>query len=409
MVVSPEQKQLPTIENRLRGRRQEKGLSQEALAERVGLTRQAIYAIETNDYLPSTAVALRLADVLACRVEDLFSLSSEGETVTGELIDWPSMQPGLSRGGRPGARVKVARVGDRLLVRPVAALGDVLNFTVGADGLLTRPVTRFKAGNRSVAVRLLRDRRAIEEEIVVAGCDPSIFLIGEHLRRFKAMTAVVGLSMGSGSAMKALQRGAVHVAGVHVLDARSGEYNLPYVRRHMKGQSVKVVTFAAWTQGLIVAEGNPKGIRTVEDLARRAVMVVNREEGAGARLLLDQRLVDAGIPPGKVKGYDRVVRSHVEVARLVSSGLVDVGVGVEAVARFAGLDFVPLQPERYDLVIPDGIFQSHGGVSKMLETLVSRPFRAELEALGGYETRDTGKEVAIGRPHRRGRTTTGSR
>ncbi len=395
----------PLIENRLRARRQEKGLSQEALAERVGLTRQAIYAVETNEYLPSTAVALRMAESLACRVEDLFSLSSGGETVEGELVDWPGRQAGASGGARPGARVKVARVADRLVVRPVAALGDVLNFTIGADGLLIGPVTGTPHRKNLVAVRLLRDRRAIEDEIVVAGCDPSIFLIGEHLRRFKGMTAVVGWTMGSGAALKALGRGDVHVAGVHVLDARSGEWNLPYVRRHLKNRDMKVVTFAAWTEGLMVARGNPKRIRAIEDLARRDVAIVNREEGAGARLLLDERLAVAGIPVGRIKGYERIIQSHVHVARLVASGIVDVGVGVEAAARFAGLDFIPLQSERYDLVIPDGIFRSHGGVSRMLDTLVSRPFRAELEALGGYETRDTGREVAIGRPHRRGRTT----
>ncbi len=389
----------PTIENRLRALRREKGLSQEALAGRVGLTRQAIYAIETNEYLPSTAVALRLAEVLGCRVEDIFSFSSEGETVQGELVDWPGSHADLCGGGRPGMRVKVARVGDRLVVRPVAALGDVLNFTVGADGLLVGPVTRDRHRRNRVSVRLLRDPRAIEEEIVVAGCDPSIFLLGEHLRRFKAMTAVIGWTMGSGAALKALQRGDVHVAGVHVLDASSGECNLPYVRRHLRGQQVKVVTFATWTQGLMVARGNPKGIRAIEDLARRDVVIVNREPGAGARLLLDQRLAAAGVPPGRVKGHDRVVRSHVDVARLVASGLVDVGVGVEAAARFAGLDFVPFQSERYDLVMPAGIFHSHGGLSKVLDTLVTRSFRAELEALGGYDTTDTGKEVALSRPH----------
>lgn len=385
----------PAIENRLRARRQEKGLSQEALAERVGLTRQAIYAIETNEYLPSTAVSLRLADVLACRVEDLFSLASEGETVAGELVDWPG-PVGPREQGSAGARVKVARVGSRLVVRPVAALGDVLNFTIGADGLLVGPATRRgRRYGKQVLVRLLRDRGAIEEEVVVAGCDPSIFLIGEHLRRFKGMAAVLGWTMGSGAALKALARGDVHAAGIHVRDARSGQWNLPYVRRHLKDQAVKVVTFAAWTQGLMVARSNRKGVRGIEDLARPGVVIVNREEGAGARLLLDQQLAAAGIRGAEVNGYERLARSHVEVARLVASGLVDVGVGVEAAARFAGLDFIPLQSERYDLVVPAGIFHSHGGLSKVLDTLVSRPFRAELQALGGYDTTDTGKEVSL--------------
>lgn len=377
----------PVIENRLRVLRQDKGLSQAALAERAGVTRQAIYAIEMNEYLPSTAIALRLAEILGCRVEDLFSLASEGEVVEGEWLGAGTRASGDRGGGRPGERVTVARVGRRLVVRPVSALGDVLTFTVRADGLL------LGAAGRRAKVRLLRDRRAIEEEVVVAGCDPSIFLAGQHLRRQKDLTPVIGWSMGSGAALQALERGEVHAAGVHVRDARSGEWNLPYVRRRLKNRAVRIVTFAAWTEGWILPRGNPKRIRAVEDLARRDVAIVNREEASGARLLLDQQLAAAGIPSRQVRGYDRLARSHLEVARLIAEGHADVGVGVEAAARIAGLDFVPLQAERYDLVIPSELFQSHPGLARLLDTLMSRPFRAELEALGGYDTTDTGKEL----------------
>src|SRR5689334_3152795 len=142
------------IENRLRSLRSAKGLSQNDLAGMAGVTRQAIYAIEANQYLPTTAVALRLAGALGYRVEDLFSLVSSGEIVEGELIgDLPA--------GARRTRVKVARVGQRLLVRPVASLGDVLNFTIPADGLLIGPASsgrNKKAGHR-VRVELIRDRR----------------------------------------------------------------------------------------------------------------------------------------------------------------------------------------------------------------------------------------------------------
>lgn len=375
------------IENRLRSLRIAKGLAQGTLAGMAGVTRQAIYAIEGNQYLPTTAVALRLAGALDCRVEDLFSLMSGGETVEGELVG--ALPPDSAH-----ARVKVARVGTRLLVRPVAGLGEVLNFTVPADGLLIGAAgtsRRAVRGGDRVRVRLLRDRRIVDGEIVVAGCDPAIFLAGEYLRRRQDQATVVEWAMGSSAAMEALKRGEVHVAGLHIVDPKSGESNLPYLRRHWKGVEVQVVTFASWEQGLMVAPGNPKGIRGITDLARKDVILVNREAGAGARLLLDQRLAAAGIKADQVRGYRRSAGSHLEVARLIAERQADVGMGVRSAARLLGLEFMPLQEERYDLVIPKRYFNDHPGLERLLDILVSRPFRTEVEALGGYDTRETGK------------------
>ncbi|MBI4401532.1 MAG: helix-turn-helix domain-containing protein [Nitrospirae bacterium] len=378
------------IENRLRSLRTAKGFSQGALASMAGITRQAIYAIEANQYLPTTAVALRLAGALNCRVEDLFSLVAGGEIIEGDLIG--PLPSGLA--DHTPVRVKVARVGERIVVRPVATLGEMLNFTVAADGLLTSfsesPGRTLRPG-APVQVRLLRDRRIVEGGIVVAGCDPAIFLAGEYLRRRQDRTTVVEWTMGSAAAVEALKRGEVHVAGLHVVDARSGESNLPYLRRHLRGQDVKVITFASWEQGLMVRHGNPKGIRGVADLARKDVTLVNREEGAGARMLLDQKLTASGIQPSKVKGYQRVANSHLEVARLIAEGQADAGMGVRSAARLLGLNFIPLQEERYDLVIPTPYLAAHPGLSALLDTIVSRPFRTEIEALGGYDTRETGK------------------
>ncbi len=379
------------IENRLRRLRTAKGFSQGTLAGMAGVTRQAIYAIEGGQYLPTTAVALRLAGALDCRVEDLFSLISGGEIVEGELV-------GALPADQTHVRVKVARVGSRLLVRPVAGLGEVLNFTVPADGLLlgsTAASRRTVREGDRVRVRLLRDRRIVDGEILVAGCDPAIFLAGEYLRRRQDQTTVVEWSMGSSAAVDALKRGEVHVAGLHIVDPKSGESNLPYLRRHWKGQEVQVVTFASWEQGLMVTHGNPKGVRGVADLARKDLVLINREAGAGARLLLDQQLAAAGIKADQVKGYQRNAGSHLEVARLIAEGQADVGMGVTSVARLLGLEFLPLQEERYDLAIPSKYLADHPGLSALLDTIVSRPFRTEVEALGGYDTRETGKIQAL--------------
>ena len=244
----------PSFENRLKVLRVQHKFSQGELAVRAGVTRQAISSIESNLYLPTTAVALRLASVLACRVEDLFSLAQPDEVVEGIFIGaLPSPDKTAS------TRVKVSTVGKRVVVRPVNGLGEVLSFTVPGDGFLLDETGR--TGGK-VRVRLSRDRRAIEQEISVAGCDPAIFLAGEHLRRQRDQTSVVGWAMGSMAALRALQQGEVHVAGLHLFDPSTGESNLPFLRRVLKGSGYEVVTFATWEEGLLVRPGNPKSIRS---------------------------------------------------------------------------------------------------------------------------------------------------
>jgi molybdate-binding protein/DNA-binding XRE family transcriptional regulator len=375
-----------SVENRLRQVREAQGLSQADLASQAGITRQAVYAIEAGEYLPTTGVALRLAGALRCRVEELFSLNDPGDLVEGMFLGGGSFP---SR--RAGLRVKVASVGGRVVVRPVATLGTVLNFTVPADGLMVGPSPgQSRREGAHVRVRLLRDRRSIEEEVTVAGCDPSIFLAGEYLRRRQGAATVVGWTMGSAAALQALLHGQVHAAGVHVVDDKTGEHNLPFLRRHLRKGAYTVVTFAAWEQGLLVASGNPKGIRTVADLSRKGVTLVNREEGAGARLLLDRQLTVEGIRPAQVHGYRRLVSSHLDVARQIAEGQADVGVGVRSAATLLGLSFVPLQEERYDLVMPTAYLSTHPSLSMLLDTMTTRAFRKEIESLGGYDVREMG-------------------
>ena len=389
MGIQHQAEPLSRFENRLKSLRVARGLSQGLLADAAGVTRQAIYAIEDNQYLPTTMVALRLASALGCQVEDLFSLGSTGNALEGELIG------GVVQPAGP-VRVKVARVGERTVVLPVASLGETLNFSVGADGLLMGGAkSRPRHASGRVRVQLLRDRREIESQVLIAGCDPALYLAGDHLRRRPASGMLVGWSMGSAAAIEALKRRDVHMAGLHVVDARTGENNLPYVRRNLKGQDMTVVTFAFWQQGLMVNKGNPKHLRGVEDLARKGVTIANREAGAGARLLLDQKLAAAGLTGRQIRGYDTVASSHLEVARLIAEGRADAGVGTLAVAQLRRLDFIELQSERFDLVIPTPYLSLHRGVADFLDMMTSRAFRTEVEALGGYDTRETGKVQAL--------------
>jgi len=364
----------------------ELGLSQAELAEATGLTRQAVYSIECQHYLPNVTTALKLARTLGRRVEDLFGHEPAGSLLDGELL-------GRGRGVLPRTRAKVWSVGNRTLVLPVAALGVGLNYSIPADGLILGAGPQPRGGSRRVRVQLLQEERVIRQQVVVAGCDPAIQLVAERLRQHREPASVLGWPMGSTAAVGALKRGEVHVAGLHVVDPRSGEANLPFVRRHLGNQTVTLVTFASWEAGLLVKRGNPKSIRGPADLLRKNVRLVNREPGSGARLLLDQRLQEEGIKTARVKGYRDLVSSHLDVGRRVAEGAADVGVGVEAIAGLLGLGFIPLQTERYDLVIPSAFLTGHPGVSRLLEALVSREVRAEIEALGGYSTRDTGKVV----------------
>jgi molybdate-binding protein len=321
---------------------------------------------------------------LRCRVEELFSLHGAGEIIEGELI--ASLPQGAAK-----VRVQVTQVGERLIVRPLDGFGELTSLSATADGLIVAPESQ----NKRVKVKLFKDRETVKRKIVVAGCDPAMFLAAEHLRS-RDKENLVPCLMGSSVAINALRRGEVHVAGVHLVDERSGSWNLPYLERHLKGMDCLVVTFAHWEEGLILRKGNPKKIRGVLDLARPAVKIVNRESGSGARRLLDRQLESSGIQPARVKGYDNEVLSHLEVASRVKTGLADAGIGARAGASICDLDFIPLQRERYDLVIPKGYYDTLPGLRALLDTLVSRTFRDELEALGGYDTHESGKVVDRG-------------
>ena len=216
---------------------------------------------------------------------------------------------------------------------------------------------------------------AFADNVVVAGCDPAIHIVDERLRRERAPGRMLAWPMGSLAALQALKRGEVHVAGLHVVDPGSGESNVPFVRKHLGDAKVTLVTFAAWEAGLLVAPGNPKGLAGLADLARRGVRIVNREPGSGARLLLDEGLRAAGVPPRGWSDIDDVVGSHLEIGRRVAEGRADAGVGVEAIARLLDLGFVPVRTERYDLVIPTPLLDPSRR-RPPLDALVSRDVRA---------------------------------
>src|SRR4051794_40488123 len=309
------------IENGLRAARHGAGLSQGELAARAGTTRQTISALEANLYAPTLGVALRLARALGREVEGLFWLEEEQPTVQAELLS-PLALPGDGP-----LRVQVARVGERTLARPLDAFA-------AADGLIS-PSAGGEHPYDQVAVTLLSDPAQLDRTAVVLGCDPALTTLGAHLGRRhgrQGLRLAVGQAT-SLAALEALARGEAHAAGMHLLDEETGEYNLPFVRRAFAGRRVRVVTAAHWSQGLIVARDNPRGIGGAADLARPDLAIINRDSGSGSRAALDHALRVAGVAPATVRGYDRVVGSHRTVAEAVAAGLADAGPGILAAAR----------------------------------------------------------------------------
>ena len=196
--------------------------------------------------------------------------------------------------------------------------------------------------------------------------DKTIFAIGSHdmtidiMAQFLAVKnrRLISANVGSMGGLVALSRGECHLAGSHLLDPKSGEYNIKYVRQTLPNITTKVIAFVERTQGIMVAEGNPKHIFSLEDLSKNGVTYLNRQSGAGTRVLLDYHLRLLGILPDSIKGYRNEEYTHLAVAAAIASGRADCGLGIEAAAQALGLDFVPLYQERYDLIIPQSYYES---------------------------------------------------
>jgi molybdate-binding protein/DNA-binding XRE family transcriptional regulator len=370
----------------LRAARAQLGISQAELAHRAGVTRQAVSAIESGKAAPTMTVALRLARVLGRRVDDLFRLVDELPTVRAELLDAGDLPADET------VRVQVADVGGRLVARPLTGAAGVVLTLPRANGIV-RPAARgLSHKQRPVQVELFTDPARLESTLVAVGCDPATSLLAEHLRRRHPTVELAWQGGNSLQALEAAGRGEAHLAGTHLFDPASGLYNVPFARR-LLGADVRLVTFAVWEQGLMLAAGNPRGIGHVGDLTQPGVRIANREAGSGARALLDAELARAGLHAEQLAGYTTVVRSHLAAAEAVAAGLADAAVGVRAAALALGLAFLPLAEERYDLAIPARFFELPA-VQALLETLTSPLFRLEVEALGGYDVSPMGTLVA---------------
>ena len=250
------------VENRIRGRRQAAGLSQQELARRCAMTRQAMNAIEAGHYVPSTLVAMRLAKALGCRVEDLFHLTEASRQTEAEWLGGPSTAD-VNR-----TRIQLARVGSRLLARPLTGRGGLHRRRRADHFRCTRGTDTHRVSKPWVTVDLWVDAELPERTVVVLGCDPALALLGAHVTRRYPAYRLIWVESSSLAALRRLGCGEAHAAGTHLWDPDTGEYNIPYVRRELSGRRLVIVTLSEWQQGLIVARGNPKGMSGPAELAR---------------------------------------------------------------------------------------------------------------------------------------------
>lgn len=359
--------------NSIRQARLARGLEQQELAERIGLSRQALSAIESGGATPSTAVALRLAAALERPVDQLFWLEPRRATVDVALAAG-------ARKGRGTRRLVLGEVGGRRVGHPLAE-----EDFAQADGLLP------PGGDGRV--RLLRAPEDVAQNVLVSGCDPAIALLAARLSDRHPGRRLAWINASSLAALGALARGEVHVAGAHLEDEASGEFNVAFVQRLLPRRRMTLVNLARWEEGLLVRRADRRRIRGAADLARRGVRLINREPGAGARALLDRVLDRAHVPRSSVQGYGTVAGGHTAVARLIAAGGADAGIATRAAARLCDLHFVPLSEERFDLVFPTEAL-GDPRVARLLETLDSHAFRAELGTLEGYATRQSGHRIA---------------
>ena len=288
-------------------------------------------------------------------------------------------------------RVVVGKVGGRVLAAPLPRGAGVISSLVRADGLAVIPRgSQGKSAGTKVNVRLYRSRAEIERTILAIGShDLTLDLIAQFLSQ--SNRRLTSANAGSLGGLVALRRGEAHLAGSHLLDPETGEYNLAYLPEYLPGRGVRVIGLVGRQQGLLVRNGNPKSIHSLEDLAREDVTYVNRQRGAGTRVLLDYHLDLLGIEAQGVRGYAQEEFTHLTVGAAVASGRADCGMGIAAAAAALELDFIPLFEERYDLIVP----QEHYASELLAPLWDLLDFREAVQALPGYNTDVMNKTIAV--------------
>lgn len=293
---------------------------------------------------------------------------------------------------REFVRVRMGKVGEKMMVSPLSRGSGVVTSFMKADGILEIPqgCEGYKAGD-TVFVRMLRPVHELEHTLVAIGShDPLLDEVADLLHLAVPDLFMNSSHTGSMGGIMAVRRGETHIAGVHLLDEKDGSYNTSFIKKYFPQGGVRLVECVGRTQGLMLAKGNPKNIRSISDLAMPGIRYVNRQKGSGTRILIDYLCKKENIDTGVIHGYEREEFTHTSVAVQIASGTADAGMGIYSAAQLYQLDFVPVCMEQYDLLIPDNAWDTPM-VQELISVLKGEEFRRRLEALGGYQLDQPGR------------------
>ncbi len=288
-------------------------------------------------------------------------------------------------------RVNIGSVGGKMVATPLPrAAGSVTTLT-RAEGIIRIPaLSEGITQEEEVEAELLVDDEELKNTIVIIGShDISLDIISDEIRKGGKDIRVSSGNVGSLGGLMAIKKGVSHLGGAHLLDEETGEYNLSYIRKYLKGINVSVFHLVMRDQGLIVKKGNPKGIKGINDLLREDLSFVNRQAGSGTRILFDYKLKQSGYAPSQIKGYDHEEYTHMAVAVDILSGAADCGMGIYAAANALNLEFIPIVREQYDLIIPSEHLDNPN-IKELIKTIRSDSFRKRVIDLGGYDPGKSG-------------------
>jgi molybdate-binding protein/DNA-binding XRE family transcriptional regulator len=366
------------VRTAVKATRQRLGMQQQDVAEAIGVSRQTLSLIEAGETVPSTQIALALARELRCRVEDLFSLHSDGQVIEAEFVGEADLGPKDAR----KKRVSLGWVADRWVAR-VLETDEALALGTPADGIATLSIQK---GNTRAKVRPLRDVESLQRNLLVAGCDPALGVLGRHLEERFHGPRLHWIEKASRPALEELAKRRVHIAGMHLLGQGNAGDNATAVRERFGSEAMVLVTLASWEQGFV--SRSEQKYKSVADLERKGTHIVAREGGASAQELMESVYRKAG----RAWKHDTpvaIARGHRAVAQMVAMGMGDVGVATRSAAASFGLHFEPLAEARFDLVFP-ATLAALAPVQALLDCLSSARFRQDIAGMTGYQTARTG-------------------
>lgn len=289
-------------------------------------------------------------------------------------------------------RVTLGRVGEKLIATPSGkGAGSVMSL-VRADGLLTIPAGSEGIGaGEDITIDLMRPMQEVDHTLVAIGSHDNILdLMANALHQLDPPIRLSSAHVGSMGGIMAIRRGEAHFGGTHLLDEETGEYNISFIKRFLTDMKLSLINLCYREQGFIVPKGNPKRIESFSDIIACNLLFINRQKGAGTRLLTDKIITESSLDPEQIPGYDHEEYTHMNIAVSVLSGSADVGMGIRAAAVALDLDFVPIAEERYDLIIPDA-FAEDQRMKAAINLMNDQGFKEKIETLGGYNLRDCGK------------------